>query len=102
MDSEPVFGEPWHAEALAMADLLLKSGKFSGARWAEALSAEIRGLAAAGAPDNRETYFCAVLAALERLLAERGSVAPAELAEREREWERAYLMTPHGRPVELR
>jgi hypothetical protein len=34
-------------------------------------------------PDDRETYYRAVLAALERLLAENGSVTPAELHERE-------------------
>ena len=28
-DGEPVFSEPWHAQALAMADLLVKAGKFS-------------------------------------------------------------------------
>ena len=52
-------------------------------------------------PDDRETYYRAVLAALERLLAENGSVTAAELEEREHQWERAYLRTPHGKPVEL-
>ena len=42
-----------------------------------------------------------MLAALERLLAESGAVARDELDARERQWERAYLRTPHGRPVEL-
>ena len=28
-DSEPVFGEPWHAETLALADLLVKRGVVS-------------------------------------------------------------------------
>ena len=98
-DGEPVFGEPWHAQTLALADLLLKSGAITSARWAEALGAEIQALNAE--PDDRETYFRAVLAALERLLAENGSVTPAELEEREHQWERAYLRTPHGKPVEL-
>jgi hypothetical protein len=98
-DGEPVFGEPWHAETLALADLLVKGGAISSARWAEALGAEIKALKAA--PDDRETYFCAVLAALERLLGENGDVTPAELHEREHQWERAYLRTPHGKPVEL-
>ena len=98
-DGEPVFGEPWHAQTLALADLLLKSGAITSARWAETLGAEIKALNAE--PDDPETYFRAVLAALERLLAENGSVAPAELEEREHQWERAYLRTPHGKPVEL-
>jgi nitrile hydratase accessory protein len=98
-DGEPIFGEPWHAETLALADLLVKSGAISSERWAEALGAEIKALNAE--PDDRETYYSAVLAALERLLAENGSVTPAELYEREHQWERAYLRTPHGKPVEL-
>jgi hypothetical protein len=77
----------------------LKSGAITSARWAETLGAEIKALNAE--PDDRETYFRAVLAALERLLAESGSVTPAELEEREHQWERAYLRTPHGKPVEF-
>jgi len=98
-DGEPAFGEPWHAETLAIADLLVERGVVSAARWAEALGAEIAALKAA--PDDRETYFRAALGALERLLVENGRVTPAELDEREHQWERAYLRTPHGKPVEL-
>jgi nitrile hydratase accessory protein len=100
MDGEPVFGEPWHAETLALADLLVQRGVLSPKRWAETLGAEIAALNAE--PDDRETYFRAVLAALERLLAENSAVTRAELDEREQQWERAYLRTPHGKPVELR
>jgi Nitrile hydratase beta subunit len=98
-DGEPVFGEPWHAQTLALADLLVKSEAISSARWAETLGAEIKALNVE--PDDRETYFRAVLAALERLLAENGDVTATELDEREHQWERAYLRTPHGRQVEL-
>ena len=98
-DGEPVFGEPWHAQTLALADLLVKSGAISSARWAETLGAEIQAVSAE--PDDRETYFRAVLAALERVLAENGGVTRAELEERQEQWERAYLRTPHGKPVEL-
>lgn len=98
-DGEPVFGEPWHAQALALADLLVQRGAISVARWAETLRAEIGTLDAES--DDRETYYRAVLAALERLLTENGSVTRAELDTREQQWERAYLRTPHGKPVEL-
>src|ERR1700691_2931404 len=43
-DGEPVFGEPWHVQTLALADLLLKSGAIASARWAETLGAEIQAL----------------------------------------------------------
>jgi Nitrile hydratase beta subunit len=98
-DGEAVFSEPWHALTLALADLLVQRGAVSAARWADTLGAEIE--ARKAAPDDRETYFRAVLAALERVLAETGSVTRAEVDEREQQWERAYLRTPHGRPVEL-
>jgi hypothetical protein len=98
-DGEPAFGEPWHAETLAIADLLVKRGVVTPKRWAETLGAEIAGLKAA--PDDREAYYRAALAALERVLVANGSVTHAELDERERQWERAYLRTPHGKPVEL-
>jgi nitrile hydratase accessory protein len=98
-DGEPAFGEPWHAQTLAIADCLVKSGGISPGRWAETLGAEIKALGAE--PDDRETYYRAVLAALERVLTENGAVTRAELDERERQWERAYLNTPHGKPVEL-
>jgi nitrile hydratase accessory protein len=98
-DGEPAFGEPWHAQTLALAELLVKRGVVSPKRWAETLGAEIKTLNAE--PDDRDTYYRAALAALERLLVENGSVTRAELHEREHQWERAYLRTPHGRPVEL-
>ena len=98
-DGEAVFGEPWQAQTLAIADLLVRRGVMSAERWAETLGAEIAALKSA--PDDRETYFRAVLAALERVLTEAGAVARAELDAREHQWERAYLRTPHGRPVEL-
>jgi len=98
-DGEPVFGEPWHAETLALADLLVERGAISPERWAETLGAEIAALKSA--PDDRETYFRAVLAALERVLTESGAITHTELNAREHQWERAYLNTPHGKPVEL-
>jgi Nitrile hydratase beta subunit len=98
-DGEPAFGEPWHAQTLALADLLVRRDVISPAQWANALGAEIEALKAA--PDDRETYFRAMLAALERVLAGNGAITHAELDEREHQWERAYLRTPHGQPVEL-
>lgn len=98
-DGEPVFGEPWHAQTLALADLAVKRGVISSAQWADTLGAEIKALKAK--PDDRENYYRAVLAALERVLMESGAITHAELDKREHEWERAYLRTPHGEPVEL-
>ena len=98
-DGEPVLASRGTHKRSAFADLLVKTGAISSPRWAETLGAEIEALGAE--PDSRETYFRAVLAALERVLRENGSVTRAELDEREHQWERAYLRTPHGQPVEL-
>lgn len=101
-DGEPAFAEPWHAQALAMADLLVRSGQISAARWAETLGSEIKALEISGAADETETFFRAVLSALERLLSTDGRITPSELDKREHAWEHAYLSTPHGQPVKLR
>lgn len=77
------------------------SGQISAEKWADALGAEIAASEALGAADDADAYFGAVLSALERLLDDEGAVSAAELHEREHAWERAYLRTPHGRPVTL-
>ena len=41
------------------------------------------------------------LRALERLAYEKGATDAAEFAERKETWRRAYLNTPHGKPIEL-
>jgi nitrile hydratase accessory protein len=101
-DREPVFGEPWHAQALAMADLLVETGAISRSRWNETLSHEISASEAAKEFDDPDTFFRAVLSAIQLLLAENNLVAHAEIFRRQQQWKSAYLSTPHGKPVELR
>jgi nitrile hydratase accessory protein len=100
-DDEPVFDEPWQAQALGMADVLVTAGVISADAWALALGAELRKGATAGVADDAEAYYRAVLAALQTLLYEAGATAREEVEVREAEWRRAYLNTPHGMPVEL-
>ena len=100
-DGGPVFDEPWQAQALAMADTLVTTGQFSAVDWGETLGAELRGAADTGAPDSTETYYCAVVAALEKLLAQSGTANKDEINSRRNQWKRAYLNTPHGKPVDL-
>ncbi|PIW29107.1 MAG: nitrile hydratase accessory protein [Rhodospirillales bacterium CG15_BIG_FIL_POST_REV_8_21_14_020_66_15] len=99
---EPVFEEPWQAQAFALANALIDKGFFSAEEWAQALGAEIRRAQAAGDPDTGETYYNHWLAALERLCADKGLALGAEVARRAEEWRDAYLATPHGKPVSLR
>jgi nitrile hydratase accessory protein len=97
----PVFAEPWQAQAFALAVALRQRGLFTWQEWAERLAAEIRRAQAAGDPDRGDTYYHHWLAALERLIVERGLFGADDLAERHAAWERAARATPHGEPIML-
>lgn len=100
-DSGPVFDEPWQAQVLALASLLLEEGLFTAAEWADTLGLELRRAADRDAPDDQNTYYVSVLATLEHLVVADGPVTPDGLSSRTEQWRRAYLNTPHGQPVEL-
>ncbi len=100
-DSGPVFDEPWHAQVLALADAMVAAGHFSAADWAEALGAARAAAEARAAPDTVEGYYLCALEALEGLLARHTPIGAQIQRERKEAWSRAYLATPHGRPVEL-
>src|SRR5204863_6924086 len=97
----PVFGEPWEAQAFAMTLALHEQGLFTWAEWAAALGAEIANAQAAGDPDTGETYYRHWLAALERLVAEKGVATRDTLARTRDAWDHAAERTPHGEPIEL-
>ena len=98
---EPVFDEAWQAQALALADAMMRAGHFTATDWAETLGAELAAAEAAGRPDTLETYYLAALGALERLAADRAGITATDQAMRKADWHAAYLGTPHGAPVEL-
>jgi nitrile hydratase accessory protein len=98
----PVFREPWEAQAFAMTVALYRRGLFGWPEWAATLAAEIKRAQAAGDPDTGETYYQHWLAALERLVAEKGVAGPALLARYRAAWAHAGDRTPHGLPIELR
>lgn len=98
---EPVFAEPWQAQAFALAVKLSQQGYFTWKEWTETLAAEIQAAAARGEPDDGSKYYEHWLAALERLAVQKGLTDPAALLERKQAWEEAYRHTPHGKPVEL-
>ena len=76
----PVFREPWEAQAFAMTLALYRRGLFTWPEWAAALAAEITRAQAAGDPDTGDTYYHHWLAALERLVADKGVTDAASLA----------------------
>ncbi|MEA2976513.1 MAG: hypothetical protein QOF19_2033 [Alphaproteobacteria bacterium] len=100
-DNGPVFREPWEAQAFAMTLALHDRGLFTWPEWSSTLAEEIKRAQAAGDPDTGETYYQHWLAALERLIAEKG-VANRDTLTRYRDaWDHAADRTPHGAPIEL-
>lgn len=97
----PVFAEPWQAQAFAMTLRLYEQGAFTWPEWAETLSKEIIRAQQAGDPDTGETYYLHWLAALERIVADKGLTSVPDLVARRDAWERAALATPHGEPIVL-
>src|SRR5437764_2312211 len=83
----PVFREPWEAQAFAMALALHQRGVFTWPEWAATLAAEIKRAQAAGDPDTGETYYLHWLAALERLVAEKGVTNAETLTRYRHAWD---------------
>jgi nitrile hydratase accessory protein len=92
--AEPVFAEPWEAQAFALAVKLSEQGYFTWKEWSEALAAEIK----AG---GDQSYYHNWLATLERLVTAKGLTTPEAMRSRKEAWADAYRHTPHGKPVVL-
>lgn len=95
---EPVFSEPWQAEAFALTVALHEKGLFSWSEWAEALSSQVKSPAAAA---DGSDYYRHWLAALEELLSAKGVTHATEVDAMAAAWERAAHATPHGKPILL-
>ena len=97
----PVFRAPWEAAAFALAVRLSQEGHFTWQEWTETLTQEIAKAQRQGDPDLGNTYYYHWVSALERLCGEKDLVGRPEMDRRKEEWRRAYLSTPHGKPIEL-
>jgi nitrile hydratase accessory protein len=97
----PQFREPWEAQAFAMTMALFDQGLFTWSEWAATLAEEIKRAQHDGDPDTGETYYRHWLAALERLVAEKGVGSAAALARYKHAWQHAAERTPHGAPIAL-
>ena len=96
-----VFAEPWHAQALALADALVSAGRVDANEWGRALGAELRRAEARGEADTEDTYYRCVVSALEAITLSDGLVTAEDRGTRRDAWEAAYRCTPHGQPVRL-
>ncbi len=95
---DPVFAEPWQAEAFAMTVRLHEKGVFSWSEWAEALSHE---LYKPGRRADAGDYFDCWVAALSRLVTELSITSQEQLNDLTQSWQRAAEATPHGKPILL-
>ena len=98
---QPQFSEGWHAQALALADTLVATGHFSAQDWASKLGQSLQDAQDCGAPDTEDTYYGAVVTALEQLVTEHTNIDAAKMFARKQAWITAYKTTPHGAPVKL-
>ncbi|SMF71181.1 nitrile hydratase accessory protein [Xaviernesmea oryzae] len=97
-EGDPVFPEPWAAEAFAMAVHLHEKGLFTWGEWAEALSVEVR---RQGRAEDGSDYFDCWVAALSGLLVTKGVADAGTILALQQSWQRAAEATPHGKPIEL-
>jgi nitrile hydratase accessory protein len=97
----PVFNQPWEAKAFALAVHLSEAGCFTWPEWVSIFSQEIKAVQKRGDPDLGHTYYQHWLNALEQICAAKGLVGSEDMHRRKATWRRAYLNTPHGRPVDL-
>lgn len=100
-DGAPVFAAPWQAQAFAMTLALHEQGLFTWTEWAQALGAEIARAGRMTDVAARPGYYECWLAALERLVADKGLASPAELDALGAAFRRAAQATPHGAPILL-
>jgi nitrile hydratase accessory protein len=98
---EPVFREPWEAQAFAMTVALHERGLFTWPEWADALARQIAAAQAAGDADLGDTYYHHWLRALEAIVAAKGAGSSTEQASYQDAWRVAAGRTPHGHPIEL-
>lgn len=99
--AEPVFREPWEAQAFAMVLSLHAQGLFSWNEWAATLAQTISAAQQGGDADLGDTYYQHWLAALETLVAAKGASSADELLRYREAWDHAAERTAHGQPIEL-
>ena len=97
----PVFSEPWQAQAFALAVSLCDEGYFSWSEWVEQFSNQVKLAQQSGDPDLGDTYYNHWINTLEAIVSKKQLVAISDMKTRKEAWRQAYLLTPHGKPIEL-
>ena len=100
-ERSPTFNEPWEAQAFAIAVALQRRGLFTPEEWADTLGREIKDAQASGDPDTGGTYYRHWLAAIERLVRQKGIASEQTLIRCREAWHKAADRTRHGEPIVL-
>ena len=95
------FDEPWQAQLFALTVAMSEAGHFTWVQWADAFGATLKAHGAARPLDGSGDYYAAWLETLERLLDRSGLALRTDAEATRAAWEKAYLTTPHGEPVQL-
>ena len=91
---EPVFAEPWQAQAFAIVVKLHERGLYTWSEWAETLGREIK--------SSDRPYYESWLAALESIVETKAMMTNSERLDRITAWNEAAHATPHGQPIVLK
>lgn len=97
----PVFEAPWHAQSFALAVYLNERGIFDWPEWTQVFGATLAEHGLAKDLDGGDDYFLTWVEALERICTDKGVAELEALSVLKGSWERAYLVTPHGAPVDI-
>ena len=100
LDDEPIFDEAWQPQLLAMVDQMMANGAFTNSQWSALLGQNLK--EAEEMVDDMDNYYAAVLKTFETLLAGSADVSQQSITQTQKDWEQAYLNTPHGEPVILK
>ena len=102
VEDQVVFQNPWHGQIFAITVQLSENGNFS---WTEFV--EIFGISLKEARlklsdlDGNDDYFNCWLTALEKIIILKKIGDTDILSLLKDDWSKAYLSTPHGKPVKI-
>ncbi|MFC1578938.1 nitrile hydratase accessory protein [Pseudomonadota bacterium] len=100
-EGEPVFAEPWQAQAFAMTVSLFEAGLFSWSEWTETFSSHRAARESGDDDPGSFFYYHDWLSSLESLVSQRAGIEHSGLVNLKERWEEAYRSTPHGVKVTL-
>ncbi len=93
-ENEPVFNEPWEAQAFGIVIALHDNEVFSWDEWVSALVKVLN-------EHPNEDYYKNWLSALENIVDSKKLISFDTLSHRKALWHEAAAQTPHGEPIQL-